>query len=93
VEEQVARHLEVGSYCSLRTTVKGRRSAQDIALFIYRNPAADLLGSGLVVVSLNSTGELARRFADVWFEQSDLFMKERFSPAGKQSPPLSLKIG
>jgi hypothetical protein len=28
-----ARELEVGSYCSLRTTVKGRRSIQGFALF------------------------------------------------------------
>jgi hypothetical protein len=74
VEEQVARHLEVGTYCSLRTTIQGKRSTQDIALFIYRDHAANLFGSGLVVVSFDTGGELAKRFADAWFENSDSFM-------------------
>ena len=45
VEKQVARELEIGRYCALPTTVRGRQSAQDIALFfmmpppIYRAPA------------------------------------------------------
>jgi hypothetical protein len=76
VERQVARHLEVGRYCSLRTTVKGKRSTQDIALFIYRDPAADLLGTGLVVVSFDVGTEVAKQFADAWFENSDIFMQE-----------------
>ena len=37
VEKQVARELETGRYCSLRTTVRGRQSTQDIALFIYQD--------------------------------------------------------
>jgi hypothetical protein len=85
VEQQVARHLEVGRYCSLRTTVKGRRSTQDIGLFIYRDPAADLLGSGLVVVSFDAGTEVARQFADAWFEKSDVFMKDRFLTGRKRS--------
>jgi len=76
VEKQVARELEVGRYCSLRTTVRGKRSTQDIALFIYRDLAGDLLGSGLVVVSFDTGGELAKRFADTWFEKSDVFMQK-----------------
>jgi hypothetical protein len=76
VEKQVARELEVGRYCSLRTTVRGRKSTQDIVLFIYRDLAADLLGSGLVVVSFDTGGELAKRFADAWFEKSDAFMQK-----------------
>jgi hypothetical protein len=48
VEKQVARELEIGGYCSLRTTVRGKQSTQDIALFIYRDLATDSLGSGLV---------------------------------------------
>jgi hypothetical protein len=76
VEKQVARELEVGKYCSLRTTVRGKRSTQDIALFIYRDLAGDLLSSGLVVVSFENGGELAKQFADAWFEKSDAFMKE-----------------
>ena len=47
VEKQVARELEVGRYCSLRTTLREKQSTQDIALFIYRDLAVDLLGSGL----------------------------------------------
>jgi hypothetical protein len=81
VEEQVAQHLEVGTYCSLRTTVQGKRSTQDIALFIYRDHAADLFGSGLVVVSFDTGGELAKQFADAWFEKSDSFMKEALESA------------
>ena len=78
VEKQVARELEIGRYRSLRTTVRGKQSTQDIALFIYRDLAADLLGSGLVVVSFD-TGELAKQFADAWFEKTDAFMKEGLS--------------
>jgi hypothetical protein len=44
VEKQVAGELEIGRYCSLRTTVRGRQSTQHIALFIYRDLAADLFG-------------------------------------------------
>jgi hypothetical protein len=64
VEKQVARELEIGRYCSLRTTVRGRRSAQDIALFIFHDAVANLSGSGLVVVSFDTDGELAEQFAD-----------------------------
>jgi hypothetical protein len=59
VEKQVAREFGIGRYCSLRTTVRGKRSTQDIALFIYRDLAADLLGSGFVVVSFEAGGEIA----------------------------------
>jgi hypothetical protein len=76
VEQQVARELEIGRYCSLRTTVRARQSTQDIALFIYHDVSADLSGSGLVVVSFNTGGELAKEFADAWFEKADAFMKE-----------------
>jgi hypothetical protein len=79
VEKQVARELEIGQYCSLRTTVRGRLSTQDIALFIYRDPVADLSGSGLVVVSFDTGGELAKQFADAWFEKTDAFMKKGLS--------------
>ena len=37
VEQQVARELKIGRYRSLRTTVRGRQSSQDIALFIYHD--------------------------------------------------------
>ena len=79
VEKQVARELEIGRYCSLRTTVRGKQSTQDIALFIYRDLAADLLGSGLVVVSFDTGGELAKQFADAWFEKTDAFMRKGLS--------------
>jgi hypothetical protein len=75
VEKQVARELESGHYCSLRTTVRGRHSAQDIALFIYQDLAAHLAGSGLVVVSFDTGGELAKQFADAWFEKNDALLK------------------
>jgi hypothetical protein len=75
VERQVARELAIGRYCSLRTTVRGRQSTQDIALFIYRDLAADILGSGLVVVSFDTGGELAKQFADAWFEKTDALVK------------------
>ena len=79
VEKQVARELEIGRYCSLRTTVRGKQSTQDIALFIYRDLAADLLGSGLVVVSFDTGGEIAKQFADAWFEKTDAFMRKGLS--------------
>jgi hypothetical protein len=79
VEQQVARGLEIGRYCSLRTTVRARHSTQDIALFIYHDVSADLLGSGLVVVSFDTGGELVRDFADAWFQKADGFMKEGLS--------------
>ena len=79
VEKQVARELEIGRYCSLRTTVRGKQSTQDIALFIYRDLAADLLGSGLVVVSFDTGGEVANQFADAWFEKTDAFIREGLS--------------
>jgi hypothetical protein len=37
------------------------------------------LGSGLVVVSFDTGGELAREFADAWFQKADGFMKEGLS--------------
>jgi hypothetical protein len=79
VEKQVARELGIGRYCSLRTTVRGKLSAQDIALFIYRDLGADLLGSGLVVVSFDTGGEIAKQFADAWFEKIDAFMRKGLS--------------
>jgi hypothetical protein len=79
VEKQVAGELEIGRYCSLRTTVRGRQSTQDIALFIYRDLNADFLGSGLVVVTFDTSGELAKEFADAWFQKADAFMKESLS--------------
>jgi hypothetical protein len=79
VEKQVARELEIGRYCSLRTTVRAKLSTQDIALFIYRDLAADLLGSGLVVVSFDTGGEIAKQFADAWFEKTDAFMRKGLS--------------
>ena len=68
VEKQVTRELDVGEYCSLRTTVRGKRSTQDIA--------GDLFGFGLVVVSFENGGDLAKHFADTWFKKSDAFMQE-----------------
>ena len=76
VETQVARELEIGRYCSLRTTVRGRQSTQDIALFIFHDPAANLSGSGLVVVSFDTGGELAKLFADAWFEKADASLRK-----------------
>ncbi len=79
VEKQVARELETGRYCSLRTTVRGRQSTQDIALFIYQDSAADLSGSGLVVVSFDTGGDLAKQFADAWFEKTDASLRKGFT--------------
>ena len=79
VEKQVARELEKGRCCSLRTTIRGRQSTQDIALFIYRDLDADLLVSGLVVVTFDTGGELAKEFADARFQKADAFMKESLS--------------
>lgn len=76
VEQQVSRELHLGTYCSLRTTVQGKQSTQDIAFFIYRDLAGDLSGSGLIVVSFDTGGELAKQFTDAWFEKSDVLMKE-----------------
>ena len=56
VEAQVARGLVLGRYCSLRTTVRGKQSTQEIALFIYYDLDARLVGSGLVVVSFETGG-------------------------------------
>jgi hypothetical protein len=75
VEEQVARGLALGRYCSLRTTVQGRQSTQDIALFIYHDLDARLVGSGLVVVSFGNGAEVAGQFADAWFEKTDTFVR------------------
>jgi hypothetical protein len=79
VEKQVARELQKGRYCSLRTTVRGRQSTQDIAIFVYRDFAADLFGCGLVVISFSIGTELAEEFADAWFQKVDAFMIERLS--------------
>jgi hypothetical protein len=79
VEKQVARELERGRYCSLRTTVRGRQSTQDIAIFIYRDFAAHLFGCGVVVVSFDIGGELAKEFADAWFQKVDALMNECLS--------------
>ena len=76
VEKQVTRELEIGRYCSLRTTVRGRRSTQDIALFVYHDVATNLSGSGLVVVSFETGGELAEQFADAWFEKTDTSLRK-----------------
>ena len=76
VEKQVARELEIVRYCSLRTTVRGRQSTQDIALFIYHDAAANLSGSGLVVVSFDKGGEIAKQFADAWFEKTDASLRK-----------------
>jgi hypothetical protein len=75
VEEQVARSLEIGHYCSLRTTVRGKHSTQEIALFIYHDLDAELAGSGLVVVSFDTGSEIASQFADAWFEKTDAFVR------------------
>ena len=79
VEQQVARELKIGRFCSLRTTVRGRQSTQDIALFIHQDVSADLLGSGLVAVSFDTGGELAKEFVDAWFQKADAAMKEGLS--------------
>jgi hypothetical protein len=76
IEKQVAQELKPGRYCSLRTTVRGKQSTQDIALFIYHDLAGELSGSGLVVVSFDDGGEVAKQFADAWFEKGNAFMKE-----------------
>ena len=75
VEEQVARGLALGRYCSLRTTVQGKLSTQDIALFIYYDLDACLVGSGLVVVSFDRGADVASQFADAWFEKTDAFVR------------------
>ena len=75
VEEQVARGLALGRYCSLRTTVRGKQSTQEIALFIYYDLDARLVGSGLVVVSFDRCAEIAGQFADAWFEKTDAFVR------------------
>lgn len=78
IEEQVGQELQPGRYCSLRTTVQGRKSTQDIALFIYHDFAGELSGSGLVVVSFDYGRESAKLFADTWFEKRDAFMKRGY---------------
>ena len=75
VEEQVIRGLALGRYCSLRTTVRGKQSTQDIALFIYYDLDAHLVGSGLVVVSFDTGTDVASQFADAWFEKTDAFVR------------------
>jgi hypothetical protein len=76
VEQQVARELEPGAYCDLRTTVRGKRSTQDIAVFVYRDPTGNLFGSGLVVVSFDVGCDLAKSFANAWFEKGEKFLNE-----------------
>ena len=75
VEAQVAQGLVLGRYCSLRTTVRGKQSTQDIALFIYYDLDARLVGSGLVVVSFDTGAEVASQFTDAWFEKTDAFVR------------------
>ena len=77
--QRLSGELEMGRRCSLRTTVRGRQSTQDIALFIYRDFAADLFGPGLGVVSFNTGGDLAKEFADAWSQKVDAFMNESLS--------------
>ena len=60
VEDRWRGGLCSGRYCSLRTTVRGKQSTQDIALFIYYDLDAHLVGSGLVVLSFDRGGEMAR---------------------------------
>ena len=79
VEDQVARGLALGRYCSLRTTIRGKRSTQDIALFIYYDLDAHLVGSGLVVLSFDTGAEVAGQFADAWFEKTDAFVRDVLS--------------
>ena len=79
VEDQVARGLALGRYCSLRTTIRGKRSTQDIALFIYYDLDAHLVGSGLVVLSFDRGSEIAGQFADAWFEKTDAFVRDVLS--------------
>jgi len=38
----------------------------------------EISGSGLVVVSFGSGGEVAKQFADAWFEKRDAFMKKGY---------------
>lgn len=78
IEKQVAQELQPGNYCSLRTTVRGRESTQDIALFIYHDLAGEITGSGLVVISFGYGGEVAKQFADAWFAKRDAFMKKGY---------------
>jgi hypothetical protein len=60
-----------------RTTVRGRQSTQDIALFVCRDLESKLSGSGLVVVSFEIGGEVACRIADAWFERTDALLREK----------------
>jgi hypothetical protein len=76
VEQQVARELEPGAHCDLRTTVRGKRSTQDIAVFVYRDPTGNLFGSGLVVVSFDIGCQLAKKFANAWFDKGEKFMSD-----------------
>jgi hypothetical protein len=78
IEKQVVQELQAGNYCSLRTTVRGRESTQDIALFIYHDLTGEISGSGLVVVSFDDGGEVAKQFADAWFEREDAFAKKGY---------------
>ena len=43
--------------------------------FIYYDLDARLVGSGLVVVSFETGGEVASQFADAWFEKTDAFVR------------------
>jgi hypothetical protein len=56
--------------------VRGRRSTQEIALFLYHDVAANLSGSGLVVVRFETGRELAEQFADAWFEKTDASLRK-----------------
>ena len=41
--------------------------------------AANLSGSGLVVVSFDTGGDLAKQFADAWFEKTDASLRKGFT--------------
>src|SRR5215469_417147 len=47
--------------------------------FFYHDVSADLLGSGLVAVSFDTGGELAKEFVDAWFQKADAAIKEGLS--------------
>ena len=79
VEKQMARELEMGRYCSLRPTVRGRRSTQDVALFIFHDQAGNRSGYGPVVVSFDTGSELAKLFAEAWLERSNALLKSGLS--------------
>ena len=74
----MARELEVGRYCSLRTTGEEGNPRRISPFSFVMIPPADP-GSGLVVVSFDTGGELAKLFADAWFEKADASLRKRSS--------------